>query len=70
MLKLVAEKQKTIDSFSLALSNEKMNVKTVDRVVTKKTSFIPLWVFLIFAALAATNIWVMYKNKDAIGGIK
>ena len=70
MMKLVAEKQNTIDSFSVALSNEKMNIKTVDRVVTKKTSFIPLWVFLIFAALAATNIWVMYKNKDAIGGIK
>ena len=64
MLKLVAEKQKTIDSFSLALSNEKMNVKTVDRVVTKKTSFIPLYMFLIIAVLAAANIYVIYKNKN------
>jgi hypothetical protein len=70
MLKLVAEKQKTIDSLSVALSDEKMNIKTVDRVVTKKTSFIPLWVFLIFAVLAAMNILVMYKNKNVIGSIK
>ena len=69
-MKLVAEKQKTIDSLSVALSDEKMNIKTVDRVVTKKTSFIPLWVFLIFAVLAAMNIFVMYKNKNVIGSIK
>jgi competence protein ComGC len=62
MLKLVAEKQKTIDSFSLALSNEKMNVKTVDRVVTKKTSFIPLYMFLIIAVLAAANIYFAYRR--------
>ena len=64
MMKLVAEKQATIDSFALALKNEKMNVKTVDRVVTKKTSFIPLYMFLIIAVLAAANIYVIYKNKN------
>lgn len=64
MLKLVAEKQKTIDSLSVALSDEKMNIKTVDRVVTKKTSFIPLYMFLIIAVLAAANIYVIYKNKN------
>ena len=64
MMKLVAEKQATIDSFALALKNEEMNVKTVDRVVTKKTSFIPFYMFLIIAVLAAANIYVIYKNKN------
>ena len=41
-----------------------MNVRTVDRVVTKKTSFIPLYMFLIIAVLAAANIYVIYKNKN------
>ncbi len=62
MMKLVAEKQATIDSFALALKNEKMNVKTVDRVVTKKTSFIPFYMFLIIAVLAAANIYFAYRR--------
>ena len=65
MMKLVAEKQATIDSFALALKNEKMNVKTVDRVVTKKTSFIPFYMFLIIAVLAAANIYKMERKTNS-----